>query len=377
MASLRNFEQLNKLGEGAYSTVFKVRRRSDNMIYALKKVKMMTLKEKEKHNSVNEVRILASINHPNIIEYKECFLDDTTNNLWIIMEYADGGDLLKKISTNLKTRKYFEEVEIWKMLVCMLQGLKALHDRKILHRDLKCANIFMLSDGTVKLGDLNVSKVAERGLVYTQTGTPYYASPEVWKDKPYDLKSDIWSLGCVLYEVAALNPPFRAADMQGLYKKVITGVYPPIPNQYSDDLAAVLKTMLQVDPKLRPTCDKLLSMPIVARNIHIQDIAYDESIDLLKTIKVPRNINLLQEQLPAANYERKRSYPGSERASVGRPMIPRHRMPTSEQTSIDNEYNRPSPRYSNARPALPRDGPVGPPKSRNYRVSPNAQDYSN
>jgi len=88
--------------------------------------------------------------------------------------------------------------------------LKALHDLKIVHRDIKCANIFLTKEGKVKLGDLNVSKVAKKGLLKTQTGTPYYASPEVWKDKPYDFKSDIWSLGCVLYEMITLSPPFTA-----------------------------------------------------------------------------------------------------------------------------------------------------------------------
>jgi len=77
----------------------------------------------------------------------------------------------------------------------------------------------------VKLGDLNVSKVAKKGMMHTQTGTPYYASPEVWKDKPYDHKSDIWSLGCVLYEMITLLPPFRANSMQGLATKVTKGVY--------------------------------------------------------------------------------------------------------------------------------------------------------
>ena len=100
----------------------------------------------------------------------------------------------------------------------MTRGLQALHDRQILHRDLKSANVFMDSDGVIRLGDLNVSKVIQKdGLLFTQTGTPYYASPEVWKDQPYDNKSDIWSLGCVLYEMTTLNPPFTARDMDKLF----------------------------------------------------------------------------------------------------------------------------------------------------------------
>lgn len=88
---------------------------------------------------------------------------------------------------------------------------------------MKSANVFLNKDGTAKLGDLNVSKVAKKGLLYTQTGTPYYASPEVWQDQPYDQKSDMWSLGCVLYEICTLQPPFKANDMDGLFKKVLKG----------------------------------------------------------------------------------------------------------------------------------------------------------
>jgi NIMA (never in mitosis gene a)-related kinase len=112
----------------------------------------------------------------------------------------------------------------------MVRALKVLHHMKILHRDLKSANVFLSKDGQALLGDLNVSKVAKKGMLYTQTGTPYYASPEVWKDEPYDSKSDIWSLGCVLYEMVTLKPPFRANDMNGLYKRVLKGIYPKIPS---------------------------------------------------------------------------------------------------------------------------------------------------
>lgn len=113
-----------------------------------------------------------------------------------------------------------------KILVQIGLGINALHQLKIMHRDLKAANIFLTTDNIVKVGDLNVSRIARKdGLNYTQAGTPYYASPEVWKDKPYDFKSDVWSIGCITYEMASLTLPFQAQDMQSLFKKITRGEY--------------------------------------------------------------------------------------------------------------------------------------------------------
>jgi NIMA (never in mitosis gene a)-related kinase len=110
-----------------------------------------------------------------------------------------------------------------------------------MHRDLKSANIFLSRDMEAKIGDMNVSKIVDKdGLNRTQTGTPYYASPEVWRDEPYNFKSDIWSLGCVIYEMAALKPPFDATDMQSLFKKVNKGIYCKIGSNYSQELALVI-----------------------------------------------------------------------------------------------------------------------------------------
>ena len=134
---------------------------------------------------MNEVRILASIKHPNVVGYKEAFIEDE-KFLCIIMDYADDGDVYQKIVDHQKNKTNFEEEMVWSIFIHMTRGLKALHQLKIFHRDMKSANVFLLKDGTAKLGDLNVSKVAKKGLLYTQTGTPYYASPEVWKDQPYD-----------------------------------------------------------------------------------------------------------------------------------------------------------------------------------------------
>ena len=156
---------------------------------------MGNLSDKEKENSLNEVRILASINHPHIISYKEAFIDEESSSLCIIMEYADDGDLFQKIVKHQQDGTFFDEDYVFDVFIQVVKGLKTLHDLNIMHRDMKSANVFLHADGTAKLGDLNVSKIIKTGLGYTQTGTPYYASPEVWKDRPYDIKSDIWSLG--------------------------------------------------------------------------------------------------------------------------------------------------------------------------------------
>lgn len=153
------------------------------------------------------------------------------------------------ISDHTKARSRIKQSQIWKAIFDIAKGLKSLHDRKILHRDMKSANIFIGEDGTYKIGDLNVSKVLKKQLAHTQTGTPYYASPEVWSDMPYDAKSDIWSFGCIIYEMAALSPPFKANDLQGLYKKVKSGLYSTIPSCYSEQLSQFIGTMLKQNAK--------------------------------------------------------------------------------------------------------------------------------
>ena len=314
-----NFEIITKLGEGAYSTVYKAKRKIDNQIYALKKVKLANLTEKEKTNSLNEVRILASVKSKYVISYKEAFFDEKDSTLGIVMEFADNGDLYQKIVEHKQKKTYFEETEIWKIFIQLVKGLKSLHDLKILHRDLKSANVFLFKNGNAKLGDLNVSKVAKRGLGYTQTGTPYYASPEVWKDLPYDNKSDIWSLGCVLYEMITLHPPFRARNMEELYKRVLGGVINKLPPQFSNDLFEVVSLLIQVNSNKRPNCNVILNNNIVKKRIDYfnsmsnkndneDDIDMDEKEEqsLLKTIHIPKNLLYLSNQLPKPNYNKNR-----------------------------------------------------------------------
>jgi NIMA (never in mitosis gene a)-related kinase len=251
---------------------------------------------------------LASVKSNFVVSYKEAFFDEKDNTLCIVMEFADRGDLYQKIVQHKKSAKFFEESDVWRIFIQLVKGLKALHDLKILHRDMKSANVFLFSNGSAKLGDLNVSKVARRGLGYTQTGTPYYASPEVWKDKPYDNKSDVWSLGCVLYEMITLRPPFRAQDMEGLFNKVCKGQYSRIPERFSDDLFQVVQFLLQVNSSNRPSCEQILNHPVVLKRIeYFKSFAGEDDNEdkcLLKTIHMPKNLLFLSDKLPKPNYDK-------------------------------------------------------------------------
>jgi len=127
----------------------------------MKKVKLATLSTKEKQNALNEIRILASVDHKNVIGYKEAFFDEQTNQLCIVMEMANGGDLDAKITQAKNLKSFVKEDKIWHIFKQLIEGLFVLHAKNIVHRDIKCANVFLATDGGVKLGDLNVSKVAK------------------------------------------------------------------------------------------------------------------------------------------------------------------------------------------------------------------------
>ena len=315
--SLLDFETLKEIGKGSFSHVYLVKRKKDSKIYALKSVYLEMLEKKQQESSINEVRILASVQHPNVISYKEAFWDDNTNSLNIVMEYADDGDLYTKIKKMKEQKIIFDEKIIWDYSIQIIQGLKALHDKNIMHRDLKSENIFITKNNRCKIGDMNVSKVLKEKLLNTQTGTPYYASPEVWMNKPYSYKSDLWSIGCVIYEMCELKTPFPGKDMEDLFVNICLNKVERINKIYSDELWYIIKKLLEVNVDKRFDCRQFLNNDIVKRkinelkknddifnnnNINLNDIQEDSNNSFLLNTFYFNDINDIKKQLPNKKY---------------------------------------------------------------------------
>ena len=308
LSTMNDFEILKNVGQGAYGKVFKVRRKSDNQIYAMKVINISKMDKKGITSTLNEVRILCSLGNDHVVAYKDAFINKQGSELCVIMEFIGGGDLSDLIKRIKKKKRFIEEEKIWEYTCQIILGLKALHDMKIIHRDIKSANLFLTEDfESIKVGDLNVAKIAKNDLASTQIGTPYYLAPEIWLNKVYDYRCDVFSLGCCMYEMAALCVPFEAVSIQDLYKKITKGSIKRLPSKYSDDLYNCIKFFLNKDPLKRPNIDQILRMPLIKEKMQQMtglDLKKDkQQMDkLMETIRIPRNLNLLKNRLPGKKY---------------------------------------------------------------------------
>ncbi|XP_028402949.1 LOW QUALITY PROTEIN: serine/threonine-protein kinase Nek2-like [Dendronephthya gigantea] len=268
---LDNYEVLETIGSGSYGTCRKVRRRSDNKILVWKELDYGTMSESEKQMLVSEVNLLRELRHPNIVRYHDRIIDRTNTTIYLVMEYCQGGDLSQVISKCKKERRYLESDFIWKLFSQLVSALQECHKRDngkhILHRDLKPANVFLDSNQNVKLGDFGLARVLshDTSMAKTFVGTPYYMSPEQMNKSGYNAKSDVWSLGCLLYEACALTPPFLAANQKSLAEKIKIGRFRAIPSHFPESLSHLISTMLRVNDELRPSISELAENPILKK----------------------------------------------------------------------------------------------------------------
>ncbi|KAK3094928.1 hypothetical protein FSP39_007941 [Pinctada imbricata] len=255
------FELLSLIGTGTFGEAWVAKSRPNGVKCVIKVVKILKLSDKELDQSLTEVSILARMNHPNIVKYLDAYVENGALN--IAMEYADGGDLHRKIS-NQKGIYFGKQIIVdWFVQICL--ALRYIHSQNILHRDLKTQNIFLTSDGKIKLGDFGIARVLKdsRDHAMTAIGTPFYLSPEICQKKPYNHKSDMWALGCVLYEMCCLHVPFDAEDFQGLILKILQEKYNPIPKNLGTTLSYLVTKLLDKNPDRRPSAEDILSMSVL------------------------------------------------------------------------------------------------------------------
>ncbi|NXI70986.1 NEK1 kinase, partial [Anseranas semipalmata] len=257
--------KVQKIGEGSFGKAILVKAKENSQQYVIKEINISKMSNKEREESRREVAVLANMKHPNIVLYRESF--EENGCLYIVMDYCEGGDLFKKI--NAQKGILFSEDQIldWFVQICL--ALKHIHDRKILHRDIKSQNIFLTKDGTIQLGDFGIARVLNSTVELARTciGTPYYLSPEICQNRPYNNKSDIWALGCVLYEMCTLKHAFEAGNMKNLVLKIISGSFPPVSMHYSYDLRNLLSQLFKRNPRDRPSVNSILEKNFIAKRV--------------------------------------------------------------------------------------------------------------
>mmetsp|Transcript_36836 Transcript_36836/g.59584 ORF Transcript_36836/g.59584 Transcript_36836/m.59584 type:complete len:385 (+) Transcript_36836:134-1288(+) len=274
---LSAYEFMEKLGEGSFGTAWKVRRKTDGYVCVCKQIHISELAKSELDAIVNEVIVLHSLSSKYVIRYLHSFVDRSETNedvFNIIMEYAPNGTLQQRI----KERVHFDESTIWGYFLQMALGLHHIHSHRILHCDIKPSNVLIGENECLKISDCGCSKIlhdAHRLGSNKATGTLMYMAPEMIAQKPYNEKSDIWSLGCTMYELCTLSHTFAASNKKALCDMIEKGFIRPISrSRYSTDLAWILTWILSKDPSSRPDTSELLSNPIVVAK------AQDLSIEL-------------------------------------------------------------------------------------------------
>ena len=290
------YDLIEIIGQGMYGKVYKALNKFENKFYAIKTMNFKNITPKERLNIETEINLLQELKHPNIVLYKESFIDEN-QNLNIVTTFCEGGDLYQKIFKSQKT--YFQEKEIINALIQLLLGLSYIHDKKIVHRDIKTKNIFIQNEHTLRIGDFGIAKIfnsnknSKNTNLNKMVGTPLYMAPECFKqNKKYSYKSDIWSLGCCIYEMCNLKHAFEGQFFPAVSIKISEGKRLPLNKIYSKELRNVIDNMLNLNPRNRPTIASLIEKTFLKKYVgeYINDFisnyrryeGNEEQIDILK-----------------------------------------------------------------------------------------------
>lgn len=267
MEDIENYEVLSIIGTGSFGTCYRVKNKINREEFVWKAVEYGKMSEEKKQLLVSEVNLLSKLKHPNIVQYYNHIIHKKSFTLYIIMEYCCGGDLSSVIQTCEESSCFIEETFVWRVLYQLASALDLCHNQcsvTVLHRDIKPANVFLDAENNIKLGDFGLAKIMDEKDNFTKSvvGTPLYMSPELVKNRKYNMKSDVWALGCLIYELAALKAPFDAGA--GCLKELIKkGKFSKIPDFYSEELQNMINFMLNTEAAGRPSVNIILRHPTV------------------------------------------------------------------------------------------------------------------
>ncbi|AYU76393.1 protein kinase, putative [Leishmania donovani] len=290
---------VRSLGKGSFGQALLVFHEPQQQYFVVKHLNLASMSSRQRHDAHNEINILQKLHHPNIVRYVEYYEEHP--HLYIVMEYADGGDVYSLLSSAQTERRLgatggygggsassvrppgpspssaataglLSEAQVVNLFVQITMAVKYMHDRRLLHRDIKSSNIFLTKNHVVKLGDFGISTVLQStvAMASTMCGTPCYFSPELCQGRPYNSKSDMWALGVLLYELCAGHVPFESTTMKALMRDIVHKQPPRIPAVYSQELWELIVQLLQKDARRRPDAGQVLMSPVLMK--HVPDL---------------------------------------------------------------------------------------------------------
>ncbi|ESU35479.1 Serine/threonine-protein kinase NEK [Giardia duodenalis] len=289
-ACMEDYESLGLIGQGGFGKVYKVRSLKTNEIFACKEIDYGCLSDKYKEIQDNELKLLISLKHPNIVHFTNVYKDPVNEVYYMLMEFCDKGDLSDLIKHYRRARKDIPESTIWIFAYQLLNALEYCHSPfkencpnmgRVVHRDIKPENILRAGEVTVKFADFGICRTIGDGIMATtNVGTTCYMAPELLKGQEYNEKIDIWALGCALYELCTKQRMFVGKGTDVVLKQIDELPRPLHLDNYSQELCLFIDMMLTVDFSKRPAANELLRYP----KIQETGEQYNSGkVDLLKT----------------------------------------------------------------------------------------------